>query len=202
MKTFLKSSLSLAFAALAAWGIHSASAEKPAAKPLRAEFINSPPVADPVYDQAGHPAVAGNTLLYGDGSGVCDHRFPITAPDGHQVTLAEWTRANGTAMVKCVQKGTHVVIQLSGLIPNGVYTIWVGVFQAPGLTPDYSNIIALGALGQPDGSQNAFVASAHGEAVISAFQPSGPLSAFDDRDSAGCLLDEFEVLFFVGLHLD
>jgi hypothetical protein len=105
-------------------------------------------------------------------------------------------------MVKCVQKGTHVVIQLSGLIPNGVYTIWVGVFQAPGLTPDYSNIIALGALGQPDGSQNAFVASAHGEAVISAFQPSGPLSAFDDRDSTGCLLDEFEVLFFVGLHLD
>jgi len=52
MKTFLKSSLSLAFAALAAWGIHSASAEKPAAKPLRAEFINSPPVADPVTNAA------------------------------------------------------------------------------------------------------------------------------------------------------
>ena len=202
MKTAIKYSLSIALTALAVWGTLTASADKPAQKTARnGNFIISPPVADPVYNQAGQPAVSGNTLLYGDTSGECGHRYPITAPDGHQVTLMEWTRAQGTATAKCVQNGTHVVLQLSGLIPHGLYTVWVGVFQAPGL-PDFSNIVGLGALGAPDGSQNAFVASSEGKAVLSTIHPSGPLSVFDDRASTGCLLDEFEVALFIGLHLD
>lgn len=106
-------------------------------------------------------------------------------------------------MAKCVQKGTHGVLKLSGLIPHGVYTVWVAVFQAPGLTPDFANLIALGALGSPDGSQNAFVASASGKAELSALQPADPLSVFDDQDADNsCLLDKFETLLWVALHVD
>ena len=199
MKTLLKHALALALAAFVAEGTLIASAEKPE----RTGFDATVPARDPVYDVDGNPAVAGDTPLYADSSGFCDHLFPILLPDGHHVTLAEWTQVQGSAMAKCVEKGTHVELTLSGLIPHGVYTIWVGVFQAPGLTPDFSNMIALGALGLPEGSQNAFVASAAGKAELSAFQPSDPLSVFDDQDADNsCLLDKFEVGLFAALHVD
>src|SRR6266446_7535498 len=54
----------------------------------------------------------------------CDAHVPILAPDRHQVTLGEWLKASGRASAKCINKGTHVVVEMSGLIPNGVYTIW------------------------------------------------------------------------------
>ena len=37
---------------------------------------------------------------------------PILAPDGHQVTLAEFTAVEGDKSVKCVAEGTHVVLHL------------------------------------------------------------------------------------------
>src|SRR5215510_7458020 len=60
---------------------------------------------------------------------------PITAPDGHQLTLAEFLSASGRASVKCVNSGTHVVLNMHGLVPNGVYSIFVSTFQSPGFTP-------------------------------------------------------------------
>src|SRR5206468_3729645 len=108
-----------------------------------------------------------NTPLYSNAAGLCDHLFPLIAPDGHHIVLAEWQRANGGAQIKCGQKGTHAVLQLSGLVPNGVYTVWVATFQAPGLTPDFANLTGLGALGAPDGSQNVVVASSQGTAEVS-----------------------------------
>ena len=88
---------------------------------------------------------------------------PILAPDGHQVTLAEFNAVAGEKSVKCVAQGNHVVLQLHHLIPNGVYTIWNVVFKAPGFDPTFANLIGLGALGSPAGTQNVFRASAAGE---------------------------------------
>ena len=198
-KTLLRHSFALALAALAVWGVFTAQADKPANKTAHTSFDITTPAADPVYDSAGNPAVAADTPLFSNAAGLCDHLFPLIAPDGHHITLAEWQRANGTALMKCGQRGTHVVLQLTGLVPRGVYTVWVATFQAPGLTPDFANLIGVGALGASDGSQNVVVASADGEAELSVFHPAGDLSFFG---SAGCLTDEFEVLLWIPLHID
>jgi hypothetical protein len=75
----------------------------------------------------------------------------------------------------------------------------VATFQAPGLTPDFANLIGLGALGALDGSQNVVVANARGKATLSVFHPPGDFSIFGSSD---CLSDEFEVLLWLPLHLD
>ena len=198
MKPALKHSFALALAALAVWGVFTAQAGRPAHKTVQASFDITTPAADPVYDSAGNPATA-DTPLYSNAAGLCDHLFPLIAPDGHHIRLAEWQRVRGTALMKCGQKGTHVALQLTGLVPNGVYTVWVATFQAPGLTPDFANLIGIGALGASDGSQNVIVASADGEAELSVFHPPGALSLFGSSD---CLTDEFEVLLWLPLHIN
>ena len=79
---------------------------------------------------------------------------PVLAPDGHQLTLAEFNAPQGTASVKCVPQGTHVTLQLTGLIPNGLYTLWNVVFEAPGFDPTLAHLIGLGAAGSPDWNHN------------------------------------------------
>ncbi len=184
---------------IAAGGVFPATADKPANQPAHTSFDTTAPAADPVYDSAGNPATAANTPLYSEAAGECDHLFPLIAPDGHHIKLAEWKTASGTAVIKCGQKGTHVVLQLSGLIPHGVYTVWVATFVAPGLTQDFANLVGVGALGAPDGSQNTIIASEDGEGELSVFHPAGELSFFG---SAGCLTDEYEVLLWIPLHTD
>ena len=199
VKPALTHSFALALAALAVLGVLTAQADKPANKTVHSSFDITTPAADPVYDSAGNPATAADTPLYSNAAELCSHLFPLLAPDGHQIQLAEWQQAKGTAHMKCGQKSTHVVLQLTGLVPHGVYTVWVATFLSPGLTPDFANLVGVGALGAPDGSQNTIVASEDGEGELSVFHPTGDLSAFG---SAGCLTDEFEVLLWVPLHID
>ena len=199
MKRTLRRFLLCAVAAFTALGVFTAKADQPPHKTEFSIFDTTVPASDPVYDISGNPAVAVDTQLYSNSSGLCDHLFPLLAADGHHITLGEWRQAKGHASIKCGRRGTHVTIQLTGLIPNGVYTVWVATFQAPGLTPDFANLIGLGALGAPDGSQNVIVASPHGTAALSVFHPPGDLSMFG---SSECLSEEFEVLLWLPLHLD
>ena len=103
---------------------------------------------------------------------------PVPAPDGHLLTLGDLMGVSGRASVKCQKGGTHVVMELSGLIPNGVYTIWLLTFEAPGFTPDFANFIGEGSLGPPDGNKNSFVASDDGKAALSVRQPVGALQVW------------------------
>jgi hypothetical protein len=135
----------------------------------------------------------------------CDPNQPdvlcqVLKPDGQPLTFGEFSQASGTASVKCMDKGTHVVINASGLIPKGVYTVWLLTFAAPGFTPDFVNLNAEVPLGSPDGTQNSFTASAAGEAAISAFHPAGSLTG--SNDVSDCLLDEFEFHFVLVYHPD
>lgn len=126
---------------------------------------------------------------------------PIMAPDGRQVTFAEFSAATGTASVECIDAGTRVTVALSGLIPNGVYTLWNVVFDAPGFEPTFEHMSGLGTLGPADGSQNGFVASATGTARVSATTPPGALSMVGEIE--GCVLtDEFEWHLVGAYHLD
>lgn len=139
--------------------------------------------------------VGDNTLLWNNRG-----HMPIMAPDGHQVTLAEFNKVSGYAQVKCINAGTHVVIHLKGLIPNGVYTIWVLTFKSPGFDGTFANLIGMGALGPGDGSKNAFIASEAGTASLSAIMPAESLSLFGSVGN--CLSSEYEVHLVAAYHLD
>src|SRR5229473_523028 len=81
MKSISKITLAMAVCTLSAILATSAAASNP--KSVHdIHFTTEPPTADPVYDVNGNPAVNPDTLLYGNSSGLCDHMYPITAPDG------------------------------------------------------------------------------------------------------------------------
>src|SRR5581483_9078594 len=136
-----------------------------------------PPWADPVYDVNSNPTSDPNADVYSNAGGHCNHMFPITSPTGSPVTVSQWRAVEGVANVSVERQGTRIHLKLSKLQPNGVYTLWILGFGPPGVTPDLANLAGVGALGKPDGSQNRFVASAHGEAEFSILEQEGPYSA-------------------------
>jgi hypothetical protein len=149
-----------------------------------------------IRDASGQIPTDPNALVYEVRKGN-----PVLAPDGHQLTLAEFDAPSGRASVKCVQQGTHAVLELSGLIPNGVYTVWNVVFRSPGFDPTFANLIGLGAIGPGDGSANSFTADSTGAGAVSAITPGGPLSVFGSI--ADCALTgEFEFHLVGAYHID
>ncbi len=125
---------------------------------------------------------------------------PVLAPDGHQLTLSEINGVEGRATVRCDDRGTRITMRLSGLIPHGVYTIWLLTFEEPGFTPDFEHLIGEGSLGPPDGRRNEFVASRRGRASLSVRQRAGELSEFGEVTD--CLFDEFEFHLVGAYHPD
>jgi hypothetical protein len=129
--------------------------------------------------------LAGNPVLFENHS---EDHLPIYRPDGStQVTYADFAEIEGTATIAEVDSGTEVTIDLSGLIPNGIYTIWADYFQSPGFTPDFAHELGVGALGydgdNPPADPDAFVgnrivADDNGHGQLVAIQPPGPPSWF------------------------
>jgi|GEM_PF-2361890 len=135
-----------------------------------------------------------NSSLYED-----RQHHPILGPDGHAVTWGEWNGATGSAKINCTGQGTRLNANLEGLIPNGVYSLWLQKFQAPGFDTAYTNVSGFGAAG--DGTDNVFTASANGTAKVHITSPAGPLSVFGSI--GGCIPEEEYELHFVGIyHLD
>jgi hypothetical protein len=126
---------------------------------------------------------------------------PVLAPDGHQLTLAEFSTPKGRASVKCVESGTHAVLNLSGLIPHGVYSVFVLVFKSPGFDGTFTNLIGLGSIGAAGGSANSFVADGSGAASVSAITPGGPLSMAGSIASCAPT-GEFEFHLVAAYHID
>lgn len=100
---------------------------------------------------------------------------PGSGKNRRQLTLKDYMQANGSIYVKCtIQQGTRTAMHLNGLVPGGVYTVWLAK-PDPG---DMSKTLGVGALGKGDGSENHFTADQSGEADIAAFTPGGALSTF------------------------
>jgi hypothetical protein len=123
---------------------------------------------------------------------------PIMAPDGHQVTFGEFNTVSGKAEITYLQQGSKVALSLQGLIPNGVYSIWVLTFQLPGYHGTFANLIGNGALGSNDGSQNTFRASFDGTAFLSTIMYAESLSIFGSVGN--CLCSEYEVHIVAAYH--
>lgn len=136
-------------------------------------LLSLPPETDP------------STLLFNSG-------LPLLAPDGHQVTLGEWVGFTGTASVKCIQKGTHVKIELQGLIPNGLYDIFINGQNESGSL--------FGVLTSEASAPTVFTANREGNASINAILPSGPLSI--RGTITDCLIDSDFFTFSVIYHAD
>ncbi len=180
-------------------------------QPVNADFrIRNIPVEGHVVlgltDPLGHVRTIGNEipsdpneLIYRSGNPP----VPITAPDGHHVTLQEWMSTQGTALVTCDGAVTRYELNFTGLIPNGVFTLWnipfsVSVGPGSGL----SGSIGAGSLGAANGSQNAFVAAEDGTAAITLSVIGGnPLSVFGEAPR--CTLTDARGLMLVVLyHID
>ena len=129
----------------------------------------------------------GNAVLYNRTfRGQPDPNFcaPVLNPNGSQMTLDQFASVSGASSVKCINTGSHTVVNLSGLRPGGVYTIWNVLFDPLSPGP-----VGVGGIG---GSGNSFVADDNGEGQISRTTVAGPLSFFGV--AGPCLLDSGFVL--------
>jgi len=124
-------------------------------------------------------------------------REPVVDPDGEEVTWGEWSGVNGSIFVECIEDGTYARLDISGLIPHGVYTVWNVTFEAPGFTGEFeapalpANVKAFGPAGPSDGSRSMFLASASGEGSIMFTTPPGPLGTQGEIGECA-LTDELE----------
>jgi len=130
---------------------------------------------------------------------------PIYAPDGHQLTLSEWKEAEGTARFRCIGRATFYEMEFSGLIPNGVYTVWVSPLLSQKTvqsvwTPN-TDILGVGALGGSGGLKNIVMADELGNALLTGDMGSGPLSNFGEITS--CVLTSANGLAMIlDYHID
>ena len=146
--------------------------------------------------EATEEQLAGNPPLFENHSE--DHLL-FLMPDGTTpVTYNDIANVTGTLTVLDVgEQGTQVTMSADGLLPGGLYTAWIDLFQAPGFTPDFAHELAAGALGYDtsnppqnpnDYMGNVFTADANGHGEIEAIQPPGPTSWFTTE-----VIDGFEV---------
>jgi hypothetical protein len=123
--------------------------------------------------------------------------------DGKQLTFGEFSTVRGTLTVEGREGGTRVALDLTGLIPNALYTIWNVTFHEPGYDPsiEENNIRGVGVIGKSDGSASYFRASPTGTGKISAFTPQGALSMFGEI-AAHPFEDEVEWHIVGAYHMD
>lgn len=153
-----------------------------------------------VLNDAGQMPSSENELVY-----ESRLKNPVIAPDGHQLTWGEFGTVTGKAEAICRDNGVEVQLSLSGLIPNGVYTMWDVIFEAPGVDPadPILGIDGLGASGKGDGTDNFFVASPTGTAQITMLSPGGDLSMISNVSMGKCpLTDNFEWHVVGAYHMD
>lgn len=128
----------------------------------------------------------------------------IKSPEGNPITWDEWDNVTGSATVKCVEGGTYVSLDVQGLIPGGLYTGWVVVFEEPGFSGTLQSlmktIVGVAPVGAPDGSESIFRASESGTGQLTAITPRGSVLQFpslkadwpDRRGIKECGLIEYE----------
>lgn len=93
-------------------------------------------------------------------------------PKGEPIglTLGQWLRHQGAGRYTCSNGTGTLETSFSGLVPNGVYTMWHAFMALPPTEP-FSGALEL-PLGARDGSESAFRADADGKAqFVHTFKP-------------------------------
>jgi hypothetical protein len=92
------------------------------------------------------------------------------------LTLGEWLKHKGAGTYTCTNGEGHFKSEFSGMIPNGVYTMWHAFIALPPTTP-FSGTLDL-PLGARDGSESYFTADAEGKASVERrLRPGEPVRA-------------------------
>lgn len=89
---------------------------------------------------------------------------PFPRGDAIGMTLGEWLRHAGTGVYTCENGQGNLDVSFSGLVPNGVYTMWHAFIAIPPPVP-FTGTLDL-PLGARDGSESVFVADADGKAAF------------------------------------
>jgi hypothetical protein len=159
-----------------------------------------------VVDANGNTPSDPSGLLF---EGHTPAHEPVLAPPydiapalRHHLTLDDFDNVAGTGHIERVSGGTRLTLDMTGLIPNGVYSVWSDFYKAPGLTPDFANSIAFGAFGATDGSQNTFVASVDGTAHFAGIQPPGPMSIAGEAPAYALNAPVSDYIVFLAYHID
>jgi hypothetical protein len=151
-----------------------------------------------IVDGMGNPitmSTPAGTLIFNSSPDPMGVRLPVLAPDGHQLTFGEFLTPEGRAGIHCINQGTKTTVHFSGLVPKGVYTVWLFIFG-----PTDPPLIAWGAAGRLDPVQNSFTASEAGEGQLSVTNPAGPLSG--EGSIGPCWLENFLVHVVLVYHID
>lgn len=119
------------------------------------------------------PGTPGNTPIF-----EASQKAPVTGPSAAQLTIADFTAAEGGISAKCIDQGTQAVLRLNGLVPFGVYSLQLLMMGMTGPT-------GIGALSD-DPNASIFVADEQGEADVSVTHKGGPLSV--NGEISGCWL--------------
>jgi hypothetical protein len=90
---------------------------------------------------------------------------PFQKGNALNVTLEEWLAGTGTGSYQCVDGQGELDLEFSGLVPNGVYTLWYVFSPSPPATPFMSLDLPLGAR---DGSQTVVSVNTDGTASYQA----------------------------------
>jgi hypothetical protein len=130
-----------------------------------------------IVDKNGNPigpTTPGNTQIF-----EATQKAAVTTPGASQLTVADFTSAQGGISAKCVDQGTQTVLRLSGLVPFGVYSLQLVLMGMTG------SPMGVGSLSdEPNAS--IFVADEQGDADISVTHVGGALSV--NGEVSGCWL--------------
>jgi hypothetical protein len=117
-----------------------------------------------------------NAALFKSAGPVPHNPFDAEAigphPKGEPIglTLGEWLKHRGTGTYTCENGEGALRTTFTGLVPNGVYTMWHAFTALPATKP-FSGFLDL-PLGARDGSTSVFVADNDGEAAFNhTFRP-------------------------------
>lgn len=132
-------------------------------------------------------------------------QVPIMAPDGHHVTLAEWQMATGEITASCSNGVSRYHGSFTGLIPDGVYTVWLHVLaehkEPHEPVSRFTDLLGSGPAGPSDGSQTTVRAAADGSGSFSSSRAAGDMSMGGQHPE--CSVSEAEGLLFVlNYHID
>ena len=131
------------------------------------------PILAHVVDAQGMTPTNSNELLYRRGTNPL---VPVTRSDGHHITLDEWDNATGQVHIAARPGGgTDVNIDVQGLFPGELYTVWAGYFQEPGFPA--GTRVGFGAVSTlGDGTDNLMVADANGAISLDLVLQEGPMT--------------------------
>jgi hypothetical protein len=117
-----------------------------------------------------------NAELFGTASETPHDPFNPSAIGPHKkgaslnMTLGQWLKHSGTGTYTCTNGVGSLDLSFSGLVPDGVYTMWHAFMAIPPPVP-FTGTLDL-PLGARDGSESVFTADAMGKAAFKhTFQP-------------------------------